>query len=68
MFTIFSTLGGQRCFQNSRMQQVVVEVNLFDTSGESDIDIGTLLVMQGAADWSEEGESIIEVSCSERVI
>ena len=47
---------------------MVVEVNLFDTSGESDIDIGTLLVMQGAADWSEEGESIIEVSCSERVI
>lgn len=39
-------------------KKMAVEVNLFDTGGESDIDIGTLLVMQGAADWSEDGESI----------
>ena len=39
------------------MQKMVIEVNLIDTSGEIDIDIGTLLVMQGSADWSEEGMS-----------
>ena len=52
-------IGGHECLQYSGMQKkMAVEVNLFDTGGESDIDIGTLLVMQGAADWSEDGESI----------
>ena len=48
--------GGSKCLQYNLMRKMVIDVNILDTSGESDIDIGTFLVMEGVADWSEEGK------------